>query len=139
MFSAEDLIERHEGRRSKPYKDTRGFWTIGIGHKMQAYADIILTEPQIDALFNHDMQTVWHELDLHLPNWRSWSPSVQLVLQDMCFEMGIGGLMKFQNFLAALRAGEMQDARREMLDSDWAKQVPNRANDDADLIFKEAA
>ena len=26
------LIERREGRRLSAYRDTRGIWTIGVGH-----------------------------------------------------------------------------------------------------------
>jgi len=29
-------IEREEGRRDRAYKDTAGFWTIGVGHKVLA-------------------------------------------------------------------------------------------------------
>ena len=31
-------LKKQEGYRSKPYKDTQGFWTIGYGHNLQGRA-----------------------------------------------------------------------------------------------------
>jgi lysozyme len=45
----------------------------------------------------------------------------------MTFNMGVGRLSGFKNFLAAMAAGDWKTARNEMLDSTWAKQVGARA------------
>ena len=45
----------------------------------------------------------------------------------MCFNLGIGRLLNFRNFLSALQSGDHKAAAAEMLDSLWAKQVGARA------------
>jgi lysozyme len=141
---AEELIQRHEGRRSKAYKDSRGIWTIGIGHNLQVdptlyphlqhLVDVGLTDQEIDDLFAHDVLTASKDLDLHLPWWRNLDVTRQAVILDMTFEMGIGGLMKFTHALASLQAGDYAKAAEQFTESAWDKQVPNRAKEDTDLI-----
>jgi lysozyme len=48
----------------------------------------------------------------------------------------LGGVLKFQKMLAALQARDYNAARREALDSAWAKQTPQRAKRVTGL-FKE--
>ncbi|MDP3115142.1 MAG: glycoside hydrolase family protein, partial [Candidatus Cloacimonadaceae bacterium] len=45
------------------------------------------------------------------------------VLLNMCFNLGIGGLMGFNNTLAFIAAGDWERAANGMLASMWAKQV----------------
>ena len=49
------------------------------------------------------------------------------VVVDMAFNLGLPKLMAFQNFQAALRENDYVKASFEMLDSLWAKQLPNRS------------
>ena len=51
------------------------------------------------------------------------------VLINMAFQLGVSGLMKFKRFIAAYRAGDFVTASKEMLDSRWAMQTPNRAKE----------
>ena len=52
----------------------------------------------------------------------------------MCFNMGIGGLLKFQKMLKWLKLGYFQQAAIEGSDSLWAKQVGERATEDMALL-----
>lgn len=36
------------GFASKPYQDPSGFWTIGWGHRMASYEDVVWTQAQAD-------------------------------------------------------------------------------------------
>lgn len=131
-----DLI-RDEGKRSKAYKDSRGIFTIGIGHNIQADPTLLadlghlidpgISDERINALFMHDLAEVTHELDLHLPWWRQLDDIRQDVLANMTFNMGIATLLEFTNTLAAIRRGDFEDAARRMLQSRWASQVHSRA------------
>ena len=58
---------------------------------------------------------------------------VQMVIINMCYQMGVSGVMKFKKALAAMKNGEWDIAATELLDSRWAKQTPNRANELADM------
>jgi lysozyme len=43
--------------------------------------------------------------------------------------------VKFKKALTAIRSGDWQEARDQMLDSRWAKQVPRRAEDLAGVML----
>lgn len=57
------LIERHEGRRNRAYRDSAGLWTIGIGHLIKPGEEYLkestLTDAQVNELFAHDV--AWAE------------------------------------------------------------------------------
>ena len=48
-------------------------------------------------------------------------------LINMCFNMGMVGLLKFKKSLLLIEAGEYSQASIELLNSKWAKDVGNRA------------
>ena len=45
----------------------------------------------------------------------------------MIFNLGLTKLLNFKKFLGAMELGDYETAGKEMLDSRWAKQTPNRA------------
>jgi len=53
----------------------------------------------------------------------------------MCFNLGIGGLLGFNNTLAFIAAGDWESAANGMLASKWAKQVGMRAIELFELIL----
>jgi lysozyme len=67
------------------------------------------------------------ELTERLPYFSSLSAPRQAVLIDMAFNLGVGGLMKFTNTLAAVEAGDFAKAAERMMQSKWATQVKRRA------------
>lgn len=69
-----------------------------------------------------------------MPWWRKLDEERQYVLIDMCFQLGINGLLKFKNMLAAIAAGDFEKASKECLNSAYAKQTPARAKRIARLI-----
>lgn len=119
----EQLI-RHEGRRRKPYVDTVGKVSIGIGRNL---TDRGLSLAEIDFLLENDIDACIADLDNNLPWWRELSDARQHVLLDMCFNMGIKRLLKFVFTLADVQADRYNDAADKMLKSKWAGQVGQRA------------
>lgn len=119
-----DDLERDEGLRLKPYRDTVGKLTIGCGRNLD---DVGISEAEARVLLANDVARVYLELDANLPWWREMTTTRQRVLANMCFNMGIGGLLTFANTLAAMHAGNYTGAAAKMLDSKWARQVGARA------------
>ena len=117
-------LKRDEGVRNKPYKDTVGKITIGVGRNLD---DVGLSNDEVESLLRNDIARVKQQLDKNLPWWTTLNDTRQRVLANMCFNLGIGGLMGFDNTLAAIKTGNYADASRRMLDSKWAKQVGARA------------
>ncbi len=113
-----------EGLRLKPYRCTAGRLTIGVGRNLD---DRGLTEAEALVLLDNDIKAFWGQLVTALP-WVVQAPeAVQEVLVNMCFNLGLAGLLQFQQALAYLQAGLCMDAAAEMLRSRWAGQVGARA------------
>lgn len=126
-MNRERLIQQlsmDEGLRLKPYIDTVGKITIGIGRNL---TDGGITATEALSLCNNDLDTVEAELNSRFPWWTTLSEERREVLANMCFNMGIGKLFGFQNMLTALKAGDYETAAAEMLNSGWASQVGDRA------------
>ena len=121
---AKELLELHEARRNRMYKCSAGFHTIGIGHNLDANP---ISERAIDVIFEDDLNVVMNDLTKNLPWWRTLSENRQLVLVDMCFNLGIGRLLGFKNTLKAMEEGRFEDAAGGMGQSLWATQVGSRA------------
>ena len=124
----EDLIA-DEGLRLTPYQCPAGKTTIGVGRNLD---DVGITEAEAMALLDNDIVRVKAQLTKALP-WLQ-GDNVQRALGNMTFQMGLGGVLKFKKMLAALQVKDYTTARREALDSAWAKQTPQRAKRVTDLI-----
>ena len=55
-----DFIIKEEGSRNKAYKDTKGLWTIGVGHLIktdeQHLINETLTDEQVKDLLKNDLK-----------------------------------------------------------------------------------
>lgn len=123
----EGLVEdlrRDEGVRAKPYRDTRGFLTIGVGHNLDAKG---LCEAAIDAQLTYDIQEVVDAIYPALP-WLQTAPhNVQRVILNMTFNLGIDGMLKWPRWLKVVEEGRYQEAAAWLLKTTYAKQVKGRA------------
>ena len=122
------LIEQlrlHEGVEHKPYTDTVGKLTIGLGRNLD---DRGLSDDEIDYILANDIKIVENELDVWWKDWRTMDETRQRVVADMLFNMGRPTLAKFKNFLSALQEQDYERASVEMMDSNWARQVKGRAD-----------
>ncbi len=126
-------LKRDEGLRLKPYRCSAGRLTIGYGRNLD---DVGITHGEAEILLEHDIRRSLAALDRALPWWRTLSGDQQRGLINMCFQLGIGGLRKFEKMLAALKDSNYNKAADEALDSLYAKQTPERAKRVAKL-FRE--
>ncbi len=125
------LLITHEGLRLKPYRDTRGKLTIGVGRNLD---DVGITEEEALYLLKNDIKRVLDFLKERLPYWNGLTETRKMALVDMCFNLGPGGFLSFKKMLAALERGDYEQAAREMLDSRWARQVGRRAEELAEMM-----
>lgn len=72
-----------------------------------------MPDDAIDALVAADVASFGAHVAAALPNWNSYPDSVQAALFDMAFNLGVAGLLKFHNLLAACDAGDWETAARE--------------------------
>ena len=123
-----------EGCIEEIYLDHLGYHTFGIGHlitnKDKEWGEPVGTKisiKRINECFKNDIEIVFKELDRNLSWWRELPDDIQLVLANMCFNLGITRLKKFKKFLTALSEKNWELAATEMMDSRWATQVKQRA------------
>jgi lysozyme len=126
-----DELTRDEGLKLKPYRCTADKLTIGIGRNLD---DVGITRAEARMLLQNDIACTVSGLDLSTPWWWQLSDNRQRALANMAFNLGVPGLMKFKNMLAAMNNGDFARAADEALASKWADQVGERAHRIAKLI-----
>lgn len=117
-------LERDEALKLKPYRDSVGKLTIGIGRNLD---DVGISEDEARYLLGNDVARACADLDRFLPFWRNLGPVRQRVLANMAFNMGIGRLQTFKFTLLMIEKGEWEKAAEGMRASLWARQVGPRA------------
>jgi lysozyme len=118
-------LERDEGRRGKPYKDTEGILTIGVGWNLEAN---VLPDRVIDLLLRHSIYTAYNDALELFPKFADLSDNRQRALVNMAFNLGRYRLSGFKKMIAAVNSEDWDKASVEMLDSKWARQVGDRAD-----------
>ena len=133
-MTLEAFLTKHEGRRLTSYVDSVGVPTIGIGRNILA-RPITVTDALVDAWFQADLADVV----THLTTVYAWFPALdkarQSVLIDLCFNLGLHGLMAFENMLAAIIAKNWQRAHDELLHSRAHDEEPARIQEDAQILL----
>jgi lysozyme len=122
-----------EGVRSKPYRDTVGKLTIGVGRNLD---DVGLRPDEIDYLLKNDIAESVAAARALFQSFNRLSGSRKAVLVNMAFNLGQTKLAQFKRLRAAVAAKDFQKAAAEMLQSAWAKQVGARADRLAKLMEK---
>ena len=130
----EKLLERikhHEGYRSKVYKCTEGYDTIGYGF---AIKDLELEEDICEEILLRKINKLGRRVMSRFPFFDSLPVDCKDVLMEMSFQLGVTGVSKFKKALKAMEDSDWEKAADEMLDSKWAKQTPNRAKGLSDIV-----
>ena len=131
-----DRLLRHEGYRECAYKDIFGNLTIGVGHLLRqpAHGDLCWTKTKVLAVFKRDVDTAIRAAQHDTMFWHNIPRHKQEVLIELAFQIGGSGLSHFTHMLAAVEKAEWETAADELLNSQYAKQVPRRANELACLL-----
>lgn len=129
-----EILRRHEGVRKYVYLDHLGYETIGVGRCIKEGVGLGLADDEIDYLLSNDVTRCIKELGKAF----SWFSGLDEVRRDaminLCFQLGLPKLLKFQNFLAEMAEGNYELAAPHLLDSLYARQTPARANEIAEMI-----
>jgi lysozyme len=106
-----DFITKEEGARNKAYKDSKGLWTIGVGHLIKADEQNLitatLTDEQVEDLLRSDLKWCSEAVET----------SVKVPLQQhqfdalysLCFNIG-GTAFKNSTVVKRINAGDMNGA-----------------------------
>jgi GH24 family phage-related lysozyme (muramidase) len=130
----EKFIERHEGRRNKPYKCPASKNTIGVGWNFddnplpKSIADYLevhgeITDDMVNLLLSLSVKNAIKDcLDL-FPTWDSISLKRRMALIDFVFQLGKHRTSHFVNTIAAINTGRWEDAAEGIRKSLYWKQL----------------
>ncbi len=150
-------LRAEEGMRSFRYLDSLGHATIGYGYLLEGHAvetmrallGLSLTQAetiaagaqaitleQAEKLLEYTAGSALTDAGdvVGRETWASLPDDARLVLADMCFQLGDGGVRCFVHMLTAIRMGDFGRAAAEMRDSAWHKQTPGRCEQLAELM-----
>lgn len=144
FFNAKAVLKHNEGVRARVYTDSAGLPTVGVGFSVARYdaadrlraigtsrarvlrGDALSTE-QIDKLLDMDVRDSIADLRQLFPNFDRMPMNAQLVLVDLRFNCGPGGLRSFKNTLLDFQQARWHTAASRLEASQWATQVGSRA------------
>ena len=123
-----------EGCKYEIYLDHLGLPTFGIGHLIREFdpengqpVGTPVSEERVRQAFNLDIIVTLEDCDRLYPDFDDLPEEAQLVIANMCFNLGYPRLSKFKGMKAGVDARDWHRAADEMVDSRWHDQVPNRA------------
>jgi lysozyme len=152
-------LKRHEGIRFSAYKCSRGFWTVGVGRNLEHNplsgdeqltifgqilpdADVIrrlmfsaLSTEHVELLFLNDVAKAEELCHKHLP-MSELNDARKAVFINMVFQMGVNGVLKFEDTVRFAGRGEFDLCATAMLDSKWFRlDSPGRAQELSDQML----
>jgi len=128
-------VKAHEGFRNKVYKDTLGKRTVGYGHlcvEDHWEDDREYTVPELERVLEADLNNAIQGTERLCSDCPDLKDQAKEIIVEMVFQLGESGVSKFRNMWKALKVPDYPTAAKEMLDSRWAKQTPNRAKEMSD-------
>ena len=122
-------IKIAEGFRPSAYQDSLGYWTIGYGALIDAKKGGKLSEKICSYILDEQIKEAAEGLKKF--DWFVMQDEVrQGVLIELCFNLGLTGLLLFKNMIACLDNKNYKAASTALSDSKWARQVqPSRVAD----------
>jgi len=135
LIKLQNEIADDEGVRYETYRCSEGYPTGGIGHLITEWDEEYYEQPmgtkipneQVDDWFAKDIAVTIEDCKIIFEEFDSLPQEAQLVIANMCFQLGRPRLSKFKNFIAAVKDQDWDRAADEMKDSRWYKQTTARA------------
>jgi GH24 family phage-related lysozyme (muramidase) len=119
-------LKTAEGVRCQAYKDSRGYWTGGVGHFLDQSVDWTgqrFSPGQVDAWLQQDVATAIANAQAQ-PEWKALDTDArQNALCELVFNMGTAKWDGFVHDRQAMSAQDWPTVKAQLADSAWAKQV----------------
>lgn len=142
-------VRRHEGMRTRAYRDSENVLTIGIGFNLEKagareriaalgldYALVCaqkqpLSTAQAEQLMREDVTIAVNDARAYVgeSDWSELDPRAQMIVTNMSYNLGLPKLSKFVKLQQALRDEDYLRAAHEMEDSRWYHQTGERARE----------
>lgn len=117
-----DLIT-DEGERLRPYVDTTGNITVGVGRNLSVNG---ISSAEATILLLNDIATAAANLDAGMPWWRTLPEPQQRVMANLMFNLGPVRFAEFTTFLGFMKEQKFPSAAADLATTLWFKQVGAR-------------
>lgn len=125
LKEVKQMLISDEGWVNKPYQDHLGYWTVGVGHNLQANS---MPNKTVEQLLESDIaKTEAVAFQVFGTQFGEFEKGRQLAILNMIFQMGGAGFRKFKRTIKAMKDNKWEDAAEYGMQSLWAKQTPARA------------
>jgi lysozyme len=125
-----EMLKRHEGLRLKPYLCTSDQLSIGYGRNIESMG---ISQKEAEVMLVSDIERCYDELEVF-----EWFVTLDTVRQeamvDLLFNLGLPRLLGFKKMIRHLSNKEYSQAAAELLNSRYAIQVGDRANELAYML-----
>ena len=128
-------LKEDEGCVYEVYNDHLGYATFGIGHLILdsdpehgAEIGTAVSESRVIEAFQSDIVGVLSDCDPLYDDFEDLPEEAQRIIANMMFNMGRPRLSKFKGMKRGVDARDWNAAADEMVDSNWYRQVTNRAD-----------
>jgi len=132
LNEVKERVRSHEGFELKPYVDTLGFLTGGVGHKILPSEEVPTTEKGWLKLYDQDFDKAVAAADEITPD--DIHPTAFGIITEMIFQLGKQGCMNFKKMHKAVAEKDHVEASMQMLDSKWRTQTKARCESLAELM-----
>jgi len=137
-------IKSDEGSKNFVYFCSEQHPTTGVGHRIRdtdpeanletfdVFADDVpeaqcISDERVRELFETDVAVAIETCEKIYSNWDELPQEAKHVLCNMSFQLGEGTLRKFKGMNAAVAEQDFAEMAKQMIDSRWARQTPERA------------
>ena len=125
-----ELLKRQEGLRLHPYRDN-GNLSIGFGRNLTSLG---ITEAEAEMLLDADIERVEEEMSAY-DYFSDLSVERKAAVMSLGYNLGATRYALFINHHSAMAKGDFEEAAVNIYpDSLYAKQVPSRAKELAEII-----
>jgi lysozyme len=143
LNKATDDTAVFEGYKAAPYKDSRGFWTVGEGTCLETnpisakdwkylldnkLIQVSITTLGARFLMKGKFAADLRDLATRYEGFAQLPDLVQTLLLEMAYQMGVGTLLAFTDFNRFIRAGQYAAAAADGRHTTWYAQTPERAD-----------
>jgi GH24 family phage-related lysozyme (muramidase) len=124
------ILVVEEGRRTRVYRDSRGFDTVGIGHLVRPQdglkAGEVISAARVDRLFAEDAGRALAAARAQAAEAGVCDPGFLVRLAAVNFQLGSGWTKRFPRTWGLILAGDYEEAATGLGKSLWARQTPRR-------------
>lgn len=137
-MSYQDVLEANliqaEGEVLWMYRDSLGYATLGVGHLIDQRKGGKISQAASRFMLQEDMVAADSEVHELIPTFDALSDNRKAALAEMVFNLGEGGLAKFDTFLGFIASGDFAGAADDLKGTKWATEVSGRAVRIANMI-----